>query len=64
MAKVFQLFQFQFDFRGSVRFQNPLLILYNYLIISKLYIMIEKLIPSEKQLKQLKLKHLASISFI
>ena len=57
MTGVFQLFQFQFDFRGSVVFQNTFLILYNYLIISILYIRVVKCTPPKKQLKQLKLKH-------
>lgn len=64
MARAFQLFQFQFDFSGSVVFQNPFLRVYKYLIISILYIRIEKQHPSKNQLKQLKLKRLALFKFI
>ena len=35
--RVFQLFQFQFGFKGSVMLQTLFIKYYNYLILSKLY---------------------------
>jgi len=46
-ALVFQLFQFQLGFRGSVLLQTSLIILYNYLIINNIYNKRHELIPLE-----------------